>query len=46
MSNPNLKENWTTLGLSLLVILAVLCWPVTLVIGGIWLLTKLFGIHL
>lgn len=46
MGNPNLKENWITLGLSLAVILAIVCWPVTLVIGGVWLLTKLFGIHL
>lgn len=46
MSNPNLKDNWTTVGLSLLFILALLCWPLTLVLGAMWLLTKLFGIHL
>lgn len=46
MSNSNLKDNWTTLGISLLVILAVVCWPITLVLGAMWLLTKMFGVHL
>lgn len=43
MSNQNLKSNWATLGYSLLFILALICWPVTLGILGVYILTKILG---
>lgn len=44
MSNPNLKDNWVTLGITLGFILALLCWPVTLILLVMWLMFKFFGI--
>lgn len=39
----NFKENWTVMGYTLLVIAAIVCWPVTLVIGAVYIITKICG---
>lgn len=38
----NFKDNWISFGRLLLMILALMLWPVTLIIGVTFLLTKIF----
>lgn len=40
----NFKKNWITMGYTLLFILAVMCWPVTLCLFGTYITLKLFKI--
>ncbi len=37
------KENWTVMGYTLLGILAIIAWPITLVMGIAYIITKLCG---
>lgn len=46
MRNPNLKQNWISVGLLFLIIFGIVCWPLTLFLLGCWLLFKIFGIRL
>lgn len=39
----NFKNNWIVFGYTLLLLLALLCWPVTLVLLGVYIMGKLFG---
>ena len=39
-------ERWKSFLTLVAIVLAILCWPVTLVLLGMWILTILFGIHL
>lgn len=42
--NPNLKENWITLGYSILaIVLVIVCWPIALVLLGLFIVNKLSG---
>lgn len=41
--NPNLKENWTVLGYSLLFIFGIICWPLTLTLLGLYIVSKVIG---
>ena len=39
----NFKKNWITMGYTLLILLALLCWPVTLVLLGVYIMGKICG---
>lgn len=39
-------ERWKSFLILLAIVLAILCWPVTLALITMWILTKLFGVHL
>lgn len=41
--NSNFKNNWIVMGYTLLILAAVVCWPVTFTIGGVYAVTKLCG---
>lgn len=41
--NPNLKDNWVTLGYSLLFIIGIVCWPLTLTLLGFYIVSKIVG---
>lgn len=39
----NFENNWTVFGYTLMILLALLCWPVTLVLLGVYIMGSLCG---
>ena len=39
----NFKNNWIVMGYTLAGILAIICWPVTLMLLAVYIITKLCG---
>lgn len=41
--NNNFKNNWIAMGYTLLILAGIICWPVTLTIGAVYIITKICG---
>lgn len=39
----NFTNNWIVMGYTILLILAVACWPITLTLFAVYILSKIFG---
>lgn len=40
----NFKNNWIVMGYTLLIIAAIVCWPLTLALLGVYIVTKICGL--